>query len=96
MTDAKSGQPIPAFKVITGVRGHNGPIFERGGKPAQNGRFEVAPFTYDWAGIAFFVQITADGYRPSVSRAIIPGEHEVVLDFKLEKGNGPSGLVPEP
>jgi RNA polymerase sigma factor (sigma-70 family) len=97
VTDAKSGQPIPAFKVIEGETVANGRIFWRGdGKAAQNGRFEVAPFIYDRPGVAFFVQITAEGYRPSVSRAIIPGERDVVVDVKLEKGKGPSGLVKLP
>ncbi len=63
----------------------NGRTARRGAKPALDGRFEVTPFIYDRPGSAFFVQITADGYRPSISRAIIPGEPEVVVDFELEK-----------
>jgi RNA polymerase sigma factor (sigma-70 family) len=97
VTDATSGQPIPAFQVIGGETAGNGQTFWRGdGKSAQDGRYEVSPFFYDRPGIAFFIKITAKGYRAAASRAIVPGEKDVALDFKLEKGMGPSGLVKLP
>ncbi len=96
VTDAKTGQPIPAFQVIEGETVGNGTFWRRGGSAAREGRFEVSPFVYDRPGIAFFIQITAKGYRPAPSRAIIPGEKDVEINFKLEKGTGPSGLVKLP
>jgi uncharacterized GH25 family protein/thiol-disulfide isomerase/thioredoxin len=97
VTDAKSGEPIPAFRVISGESAGVGHILWHGsGTPAQRGRYEVSPFVYDRPGIAFFIQVTAEGYRPSDFRAIIPGEKDVVIDFKLEKGSGPAGLVKLP
>jgi protocatechuate 3,4-dioxygenase beta subunit len=95
--DAKTGQPIPAFQVSEGrTVGNSRLTFSRGGTAAQEGRYDVSPFTYDGPGTALFVQITARGYQPSTSRAIVPGEEDVVIDFKLEKGTGPSGLVKLP
>ncbi len=97
VTDAKTGLPIPAFQVGEGEGVGNGQAFwRRGGTPANDGRFEVSPFFYDRPGISFFIQITAKGYRPSSSRPIIPGEKDVVIDFKLETGSGPGGLVKLP
>jgi RNA polymerase sigma factor (sigma-70 family) len=96
VTDAKTGHPIPAFQVIEGETVGSGTFWRRGGSAARDGRFEVSPFIYDRPGIAFFIQITAKGYRPAASRAIIPGEKDVEIDFKLEKGTGPSGLVKLP
>ena len=97
VTDATNGRPIPAFQVVEGETVGNGQTFWRGGgTAAQDGRFEVSPFVYDRPGIAFFIQIKAKGYRPAASRAIIPGEKDVVINFKLEKGKGPSGVVKLP
>ena len=46
--------------------------------------------------MAFFIRIEADGYLPANSRAIIPGETVVDLEFSLKKGTGPSGIVKLP
>ena len=97
VTDAMSGQPIPAFQVTDGRSVGNARLtFSPGGAAAHEGRYDVSPFSYDGHGTALFIQVRAKGYRPASSRAIIPGEEDVVIDFKLEKGTGPSGIVKLP
>jgi RNA polymerase sigma factor (sigma-70 family) len=93
--DAETSEPIPAFRVIEGEALGNQRTFwrSRNGTSATDGHFDVSPFTMDQPGVAFFIQIEADGYLPASSRAIIPGEKVVDLEFKLKKGIGPTGIV---
>jgi RNA polymerase sigma factor (sigma-70 family) len=95
VSDGQTNQPIPDFRVIGGQALGNQPVSWRSGRgtTGRGGRFEVSPFIDDQPGTAFFIRIEADGHLPAVSRAIIPGESEVVVDFKLKKGKGPSGIV---
>jgi RNA polymerase sigma factor (sigma-70 family) len=95
VTDAETNKPVPQFRVIEGEAfGNQRTVWRaRTGTPGNEGRFHVSPFNYDQPGTAFFIRIEADGYLPAVSREIIPGESEVVLDFRLRKGTGPSGIV---
>ena len=98
VSDSVTGQPIPKFRVVQGESTGNTRTFwrERSGTPANDGHFDVSPFFYDRPGLAFFVRIDADGYLPARSRAIIPGESDVDLEFQLKKGTGPSGIVKLP
>ncbi len=98
VTDAETGQPVPKFQVTEGEALGNARTFwrRRRGAPASDGHFDVSPFHYDRPGMAFFIRVEAGGYLPATSRAIIPGESDVVLEFKLKQGAGPSGIVRRP
>jgi len=98
VVDAQTGKPIPKFRIIEGETNGNSRVFwrDRSGEVASEGHFDVSPFVYDQPGIAFFIRAVADGYLPASSRAISPGESQIVLDFKLEKGTGPTGVVKLP
>jgi len=98
VSDSETGQPIPKFRVIEGETNANARTFwrDRSATTASDGNFDVSPFSYDQPGLAFFIRIVADGYLPASSRAIIPGESDVNLEFKLKKGTGPSGIVKLP
>jgi peroxiredoxin len=41
----------------------------------------------------FVMLLEADGYLPAISRTLLPDEENVVIDFRLRKGQGPSGTV---
>ncbi len=96
VVDAETGRPIPEFRVVDGQAVGNRIVWGRRGTAAHDGRFDVSPFHLDRPGIALFVQIVADGYLPASSRAIVPGESNVALDFKLKKGAGLAGTVKLP
>ena len=97
VTDAKSAGPIPAFQVIEGETVGNGrTLWRRGGKAAQDGRFEVSPFVYDNPGMAFFIQITAKGYRPATSARSFRVKRMWSLTSSSRKGRGPPGSSSRP
>ena len=93
--DAETSQPIPLFRVIEGEALGNQRTFwrSRNGTSATKDTSTYPPSSIDQPGVAFFIRIEADGYLPASSRAIIPGEKTVDLEFKLKKGTGPSGIV---
>jgi ABC-type phosphate transport system substrate-binding protein len=91
--DAATGKALERFKLIYAVD------FENGGEPAWNiadvhaftgGRYE---FAIDQSYPAHVIRIEADGYKPAVSRKIKDDEADVNLDFALERGSGPAGIV---
>jgi RNA polymerase sigma factor (sigma-70 family) len=97
VSDAATGQPIPAFRVICGTPRNfsygNTNIFT----PSENSddwqrfgggkfRLEMARFleSDDYARKnGFMLKLEADGYSPCVSRVIKASETEVQLDFAL-------------
>ncbi len=94
VVDAESGKPLEKFSVIQGIKwdSNNQPVYwERHTiKPEQNGAFTTE---FDEPREGHLVRIEAEGYRPGVSRIIKTDEQDVALEFKLEKGSGPTGIV---
>ena len=94
VVDAKSGKPIEKFRTIPGIDWGRGgsPYWERRGVDAEytDGTYEL---TFSSTRPGHFVRIEADGYLPAVSRSIADDEGEVVVDFKLEKGEGLAGVI---
>jgi len=94
VVDAETGKPIELFNAIQGIRwnANNSEVYwERYNMQAgQDGKFQLR-FTEPRE--AHLVRIEAHGYRPAVSREIRDEEGEVTLEFKLEPGSGPSGVV---
>ena len=95
--DAKTGQSIPAFDAILGMRLDRGRYIRyRGRKKFSTGkdggyrRIINEPRIRDQRGttpvrIEYVKRIEAPGYRPAISRAFYEYEGNVTLDFELEK-----------
>ncbi|NOZ41058.1 MAG: hypothetical protein GXP24_12660 [Planctomycetes bacterium] len=97
VVEAESGLPLEKFDVVQGIDwgNRNQQIhWERyNTKPGANGKYRME-FTEPRAG--HYVRIEAEGYRPEVSRVIRDDEGEVTVNFKLEEGSGPSGIIRTP
>ncbi|MDB2686067.1 M56 family metallopeptidase [Mariniblastus sp.] len=82
-TDAVTGEKIKSFSVVPGrVVGESRSWLENETIIGSDGSYRI-PYTrnnYD----AFFLRITAAGYRSVISRNIRKDEGELRLDFKLE------------
>jgi thiol-disulfide isomerase/thioredoxin len=93
VVDAETGEPIAKFKVLLGIdwgRGQRVYWERRNAKTFTQGCYETT-FTYPYP--AHLIRIEAEGYKPGVSRLFKNDEGEVVFDFKLQKGEGPGGIV---
>ncbi|MFC1793057.1 carboxypeptidase regulatory-like domain-containing protein [Planctomycetota bacterium] len=93
VVDAGTGEPISEFKLLSGIDwGGDRPVSwqRRNTKTFTQGHYEIG-FTHPYP--AHLIRIEADGYKPGISRPIGSDEGEVTVDFKLEKGIGPSGVV---
>lgn len=97
VVDSESGLPIEKFNVVQGIDWGNRnqqPHWERYNiKQGSHGKYETK-FTEPRSG--HYVRIEAEGYRPGVSRLIKSDEGEVSINFELEVGSGPSGIVRTP
>ena len=92
VTDAKTGEPLPAFNVYFG---HFGPAIQRVSMNHDQGYWESkrnadSNGSYHFSGSntqasVFAVKMTAEGYETAVSRYISPDEGTLTLDFALEK-----------
>lgn len=97
VVDAESGLPIEKFQVVRGIfwgSGNEQIHWERYNLiEGRDGKYEIE-FTEPRAG--HHVRIEAPGYRPGVSRLLKNDEGEVRVNFSLEEGKGPSGIVKTP
>ncbi|MDZ4656162.1 MAG: carboxypeptidase regulatory-like domain-containing protein [Bythopirellula sp.] len=94
VVDAESGEPIKQFQVIEGLRFNSineGPHWQRHNDQAGSDGSYIKEFGEPYEG--YLIRIEAEGYRPGVSRLIKSDEGEASVDFKLEKGTGPTGIV---
>ena len=98
VVDSETGQPVPAFQVVTGIDWGNGsPIYwQRRTNSAEeplagrDGKFETS-LTYPYPKYA--IRIEAEGYLPTDSEPFAPDGEEKNLSFKLVKGEGIKGFV---
>ncbi|MBN2182382.1 MAG: carboxypeptidase regulatory-like domain-containing protein [Sedimentisphaerales bacterium] len=93
VTDQQTGRPIPDFQLMPGIDWGNGRAVyweRRNQKAFTDGKYETS-FTYPRE--AHFIRVEAEGYEPGISRPFMSNEGEVVFDFKLKKGTGPTGIV---
>jgi uncharacterized GH25 family protein/thiol-disulfide isomerase/thioredoxin len=84
ITDAETGQPIPAFKVYLGLGHENSTELYwdfrmNSGKDGEYAVHENFPRHH------FSVKIEADGYEPAISRNIEPNEDAITIDFVMKK-----------
>jgi hypothetical protein len=91
--DAATGQPIPKFRIIEGGPGLNGatnPIWTLPSRFWLNFTGGTYSNSIEEPGIGgpenpgFYLKVVADGYEPSISRFIEPGEGNVELNFALQ------------
>jgi hypothetical protein len=93
VVDAETDEPISDFKLISGIHwgGDRAAHWQRRTvKTYKDGHYETT-FTYPYP--AYLIRIEAEGYKPGVSGHIGSDEGDVTIDFKLEKGMGPTGIV---
>jgi uncharacterized GH25 family protein len=94
VVDAESGEPVKTFSAVQGIKwdSSNQPYYwERYNIQAgKDGKFTM---DFDEPREGHLVRIEAAGYRPGISRVIKSDEQNVKLEFKLEKGVGPKGIV---
>ncbi|MDA1229628.1 MAG: M56 family metallopeptidase [Planctomycetota bacterium] len=85
-TDAKSKLPIPAFRVVQGMR--DAPGLSLGEYWSQRDSIQFADGIYRVASHreapAHMLRIEADGYRNAVSRDIKMDEGTITIDFELQ------------
>lgn len=94
VTDEETGEPIEKFNFLEGVwwkPEDTRPALQR--LRTQIGRDGRYRLEFDDACQKFMVRIEAEGYHPAISREIHPTEGEVSIDFELESGTGPAGVV---
>jgi hypothetical protein len=93
VTDTKSGQPLANFAIREGYQflmdarvywSRDEPIAFRDGKFSRS---------FGEPMEKRFLQVVARGYLPATSRAFRSDEGQVVFDFKLTPGTGPTGTV---
>ncbi len=97
VVDSKTGQPIERFNVLQGIRWNSRDSsihWKRYNiEPGRNGAYRTE---FNEPRFGHLVRLEAEGYRPEVSRLIKTDEGEVTVNFELEAGTGPSGLVKTP
>jgi hypothetical protein len=97
VTDAATGKPIKAFRVITGhIQGNRRIHWMRNRAVDFTGGSYERPFSPDGiAGAVWFLRVEAEGYRSGVSEIHDSGE-VATLDFPLEPGTATTGLALKP
>lgn len=97
VTDAATGEPLDEFLVVEGIywrETDDDVVWQQHRKETgTDGKYRVA---YDSGYAGFKIKVEAEGYRPQKSRLVAVDEGEVNIDFALETGAGPSGLVKLP
>jgi RNA polymerase sigma factor (sigma-70 family) len=94
--DAETRAPIEQFKLIPGIESIGRPgniVFQSSVgwlKACTNGKY-----AYDFTspGLSYGIQIVAEGYVPAFSETLYGDQQDVSLDFKLQRGVGPTGFV---
>ena len=93
VTDAKSGRPVPRFRVVQGrVFAWRNQIdwLENEGVDITSGPYNVQ---FDEPSKELYVKVEAPGYKAAVSRAFRPDEGSQTFDAALEPAAGISGIV---
>lgn len=92
--DKETREPIKEFNYVHGVWWEpSDDRFVLQSPQVQVGIGGKFRFQMGSACEKFYLQVEAEGYKPSVSREILPGEESINLTFKMKKGIGPSGVV---
>ncbi len=90
VTDAVTGEPLPAFQIIEGrlrTRGEEPWWSSDAPTDYQSGSYEFR-FKYPIEG-RYLLRVSAPGYEPAESRPIAMNEGAVTLDFALKPAEAP-------
>jgi len=94
VVDAETGEPIGAFKLIPGIlwdTSKDDTSWDRRSvQTFTNGQYDL---TLDQPRPGHVIRIAAEGYKTGISRVFKSDEGEQTLDFQLERGAGPTGIV---
>lgn len=100
--DADSNEPISEFKLIIGDRPkqRQDSLISWDREAARiftGGRYQLefdGRDLYFSRNSCYFIRVEADGHVPGISsRSFTQEDEDVSIDFMLEKGQGPSGIV---
>lgn len=85
VTDRETGEPIPTFTVdhARGQPGRKPNFLTQFAVEGRDGQYRIR---FDERAAAYWVRITAPGYRPAMSDAIKPEDGAVAFDAALERG----------
>lgn len=93
VVDKESKQPIPQFRMMYGIKwsGQKEVTWQtHDSRTLTDGKYDANLSNVNEGAR---LRVEADGYLPAESRLILPSEGRVTIDFELEKGSGPSGMV---
>jgi len=93
VVDAETKKPVPAFRVVTGVRWerHNRTHWDLSRSiAARDGAFVIERSEPREATL---IRVEADGYRPAISRKVLDKERKVSLRFELQRAKPIVGSV---
>ena len=93
VTDAKTGKPIPEFRIANGYKfASSDHLYWDRDEPDKfrDGKYLIK---FDEPSRARLLKVTAAGYLPKESRAFKTDEGHQTYHFKLERGHGPAGVV---
>jgi peroxiredoxin len=101
VVDADSNEPISEFKLIVGDRPIQRPDSRidwdrESTRTFTGGRYELefdGRDLYFSRNSCYSIRVEADGRVPGISHSFTQEQERVVIDFRLEKGEGPSGVV---
>jgi peroxiredoxin/protocatechuate 3,4-dioxygenase beta subunit len=96
--DADSNEPVSEFKLILGTKSNEhkpGRVdWEReSAQTFTEGRYAAELTWHRGFSGSYVILIEAGGYLTGVSGELTQYQEDIVIDFRLEKGQGPSGTV---
>ena len=94
VTDAKTKERLPKFRVVPGIQGSEGGKIDWVSDEtlkARDGNYRLRHI--DEGCFAHYVRIDAEGYQPQISRPIKSDEGNVKLFFKMQPGENVKATV---
>ncbi len=91
--DANTGAPIPSFTVTPGIIPGQGTSIYWMRYASTAGKDGTFRLRVEQPGSRFQVRVEAAGYKPAVSMAFTEEQSGQALEFALEAGQGPGGIV---
>ena len=93
VVDAKTGEDIGSFKLITGYKSNEEEDVWWNNSETKIFKAGQYQKLYSEPRYGYAIKVEAEGYLPCVSRVFKPEEEDVCIDFQLEKGDGILGFV---
>jgi len=90
--DADTGQPLDGFKVLRSDLAADWAFPFEFCATGKDGRFRVS-FPAGSSHATYQLQIEKEGYLPAVSTELLKKAGDQTLEFKMQRGSGPVGVV---